>query len=215
MAKISDKFLKRMVDPDAVDDERPKINYFRLVDDKDKAKVTFLYSNEDEIGESTRRVHLFKYEKSKFPSKVDCLREDSIDDCPMCEDEIITTNRIFINLYNHDTEQVEVWERGMNEWYLNLIDEMKKEGDLTKVTYEITRHGRKGNKRTTYVFDKVGENKKDMTEHKDSVISLDKQGSPVWHMDANAMVAAIERNPEQQRWEKEDAEEEPTRRPRF
>lgn len=215
MAKISDKFLKRMVDPDAVDNERPKINYFRLVDDKDKATVTFLYSNEDEIGESTRRVHLFKYEKSKFPSKVDCLREDSIDDCPMCEDEIITTNRIFINLYNHDTEQVEVWERGMNEWYLNLIDEMKKEGDLTKVTYEITRHGRKGNKRTTYVFDKVGENKEDMTEYKDSVISLDKQGSPVWHMDANTMVTSIERNPEQQRWEKEETEEEPTRRPRF
>lgn len=202
MAKLSEKYLNRILNPEDENTERQKINYFSLKNDKESAEVTFLYKDLDDIAQFARVVHMFKLPNMQFPVKIDCLRKEggSLSDCPLCEDEVRKSNRLFIPLYNHSTEQVELWERSISEYYPLIVEFMDEYKDLTKEVFTIKRHGKPGNTRTFFTVERSAETELDMEGHIESRPDLDVYGSPVWKWDEERMITSLERNPEQERY---------------
>lgn len=90
--------------------------FFSLADDKDSAVVTFLY--EDPDGQDMDYFVVHRAEIDGRERYVNCLAisEDgeSIhpEDCPLCEEGFPRVEKLFLQLYNENTDQVETWDRG-------------------------------------------------------------------------------------------------------
>ena len=129
------------------------VNYFSLKNDKDTAKVHFLGNDmKDFPGYAVHRVPIgdsYRY--------VNCLREAgaSIDDCPFCAEgkhnpEISKVwAKLFIPLYNCDTDEVQIWERGKT-FFRDLASYCSHNPHTSEVVTEIERRGTKGDTSTTY-----------------------------------------------------------------
>ena len=84
-------------------------SFFTLKDDKDKARVRFLYRGvEDVKGYACHKVAVG--DKDRY---VNCLRayNEPLDKCPFCAAQLKVTPRLFLSLYNEDAGEVQVWER--------------------------------------------------------------------------------------------------------
>lgn len=133
-------------------------DYFQLVDDGDTAVVTFLYDDPDGNDMDFYVVH---------PVEIDGRRKyigcnavdgdtDNPDNCPLCQEKFKRQERLFLQLYNHDTQKVEVWERGQS-FVAKIIRMIKKFEFLVEQDFEIERIGKKGDQRTTYEITPVNE----------------------------------------------------------
>ena len=122
-------------------------NYFSLKEDKDVARVRFMYNGAEDIeGFSVHRVQVGDRDKN-----VNCLREynDPIDVCPFCKAGMKTYARLFVPLYNEDTNQVQIWERG-KKFISKLSSICARYPDVVSHVFEIERNGAKGEQTTTY-----------------------------------------------------------------
>lgn len=129
-------------------------NFFRLVDDKDTARVRFLYKGiEDVQGMSVHQVELSNGKKRY----VNCLKEygDSVDVCPLCAKGLYAYPKYFIPLYNLDDEVVQIWERSKS-FGSKLSSLCSRYSNLVSHTFEIERCGKKGDKQTTYEIYETG-----------------------------------------------------------
>lgn len=205
MAQVGEKFLKRVINPDAQNEEKQKVNYFKLENDKDKTKVSLLLKDIDDINQFTRAVHMFKFPNNQYASKVDCLREEGADisTCPLCVETLKKTNKIFIPLYNHSTKNVEVWERSLNDYYPIIVSFLEEyPNSLQQQIFEVVRHGKKGNPRVFYTVEHAGaEIKDDMTQYFDQRIDLNAYGGPVYSWDEDKMQAMLKSYPDQDRYD--------------
>lgn len=127
--------------------------YFSLKNDGDKAKVKFMYNNENDI--ETFAVH--DVQINGFNRHVDCLKDaDGNGVCPFCEKGIKRTARTFFKLYNADKKAVEVWDLGIKRapGVQSIIRGRSEK--IVNDQYIITRKGAAGSTDTMYLIDWVG-----------------------------------------------------------
>ena len=124
-------------------------SFFVLKDDRDTAKVRFLYNTIDDIeGYALHKVKLG--DKDRY---VNCLRNynDPIDMCPLCQAQYKVVPRLFLKLYNEDAGECQIWERGKS-YFQNMSSLASRYNPLCNEVVEIERNGKKGDKQTQYQF---------------------------------------------------------------
>ncbi len=124
-------------------------SFFTLKDDKDKARVRFLYRGvEDVKGYACHKVAVG--DKDRY---VNCLRayNEPLDKCPFCAAQLKVTPRLFLSLYNEDAGEVQVWERSKS-YFQRLASLSSRYNPLHDEIIEIERSGKKGDMHTTYEF---------------------------------------------------------------
>lgn len=122
-------------------------SFFRLKNDKDTARVRFMYNGiEDIYGYAVHRVEVEG--KQRY---VACLREytQPIDDCPFCAAKIPLQARLFLFLYDVDADEVKVWERGRT-FFSKIASLASRYTPLVSTVFEIERNGKAGDTNTTY-----------------------------------------------------------------
>lgn len=121
--------------------------YFSLKNDKDVARVRFMYNGIDDVeGYAVHQVEID--DKKRY---VNCLREynEPKDKCPFCRENKFTTAKLFIPIYNIDQDRVQVWERGKK--FISKISSIcARYPDVVSHVFEIERNGKPGETSTTY-----------------------------------------------------------------
>ena len=127
--------------------------FFSLKNDRDVAKVRFMYNGiDDVIGYA---VHQLEIDGKK--RYVNCLREynQPKDVCPFCAANKVTQVKLFIPIYNVDEDKVQVWERGKK--FIGKISSIcSRYPNTVSHIFEIERNGAKGDTATTYEVYEVG-----------------------------------------------------------
>jgi hypothetical protein len=121
--------------------------YFSLKNDKDVARVRFMYNDINDV--EGFAVHQVEVDGKK--RYVNCLREynEPTDKCPFCANHQFQTAKLFIPLYNVDENRVQVWERG-KKFFAKISSICARYNDLVSHTFEIERNGKAGSTQTTY-----------------------------------------------------------------
>lgn len=128
-------------------------NYFSLKNDKDKAVVHLLGNDMNDFpGYAVHEVEIGG--KKRY---VNCLREAGapVSDCPFCAEgrnrpELSKVwAKLFIPLYNCDTDEVQIWERGKT-FFRDLASYCSHNPNVSEVMTEIERRGAKGDTQTSY-----------------------------------------------------------------
>lgn len=146
--------------------------YFSLKNDKDIARVRFMYNGiEDVEGYAVHQVEIDG--KKRY---VNCLREynEPVDKCPFCKAKMFTTAKLFIPIYNMDEERVQVWERGKK--FISKISSIcARYPNVVSHIFEIERNGKKGETTTTYEIYEVDRDEtilEDLPEFEDPLGTL-------------------------------------------
>lgn len=129
-----------------------KSSYFSLRNDKDTARVRFMYNGMED-------VEGFAIHEIKTPDGgkkyVNCLREynEPRSKCPFCEAGEFQKAKIFVPLYNVEEDCVQIWERG-KKFFGKLSSicgrYVKSNTPLVSTIFEIERNGQPGDQQTTY-----------------------------------------------------------------
>jgi len=121
--------------------------YFSLKNDKDVARVRFMYNGiEDVAGYAVHEVEIDG--KKRY---VNCLREydQPVDTCPFCREKKFTTAKLFVPIYNIDQDRCQIWERGKK--FISKISSIcARYPNVVSHVFEIERNGQKGDTSTTY-----------------------------------------------------------------
>lgn len=150
--------------------------FFKLVNDKDVARVRFLYDSIDDV--EGFAVHEVEVDGRK--RYVNCLRayNEPLDNCPFCREKKFQIAKIFVPLYNVDEDSVQVWERG-KKFFQKISSIASRYSNLCSHIFEIERNGKAGEQTTTYEIyeiDKDDTTLEDLPEKPDvlGVMVLDK-----------------------------------------
>lgn len=130
--------------------------YFSLKNDKDVARVRFMYNSIDDV--EGFAVHEVEIDGKK--RYVNCLRDynQPVDVCPFCAAKRYQTAKLFIPLYNIDEDKVQLWERGKKFFAkISSICARYSKGDLVSHTFEIERNGKPKETTTTYEIYETGQ----------------------------------------------------------
>ena len=128
--------------------------YFSLKNDRDTARVRFMYNNIDDVeGYAVHEVMVG--DKKRY---VSCLRsyDEPLDKCPFCRERKPQTVKLFVPLYNIDQDKVQVWERG-KKFFQKMSSICSRYDNLVSHTFDIERNGKAGSQTTTYEIYPVGE----------------------------------------------------------
>lgn len=121
-----------------------KPNFFQLKDDGDNALVKILLKDEQDIRKFVKEVHMVKI--NGYDNKVECLGEGK---CRCCDAGIPKKLVLMMPLYNAETKQVELWQRGIT-MIKDLVTMLDEYGDLSQETFKIVRSGKAKSKDTKY-----------------------------------------------------------------
>lgn len=125
-----------------------EVKFFQLKDDGDSAVVKILLADENDILKFTKPVHMV--EINGFNNKVLCTATDSKGTgCECCQAGLKRTLKIMMPLFNNETQQIELWERGINQ-IKDLQTMLAEYGDLSQETFKIVRSGKAKSKDTKY-----------------------------------------------------------------
>lgn len=122
-------------------------DFFALKNDKDMATVRFMYNTlDDVVGYAVHEAEVDG--KRRY---VDCLRayDDPISACPFCEAQMKVIAKVFIPLYDEDSQEVKLWDRGKT-FFAKLESLTNRYNPLVSTPFEIERNGKKGDTNTTY-----------------------------------------------------------------
>ena len=128
-------------------------SFFTLKDDKDTAKVRFLYKTIDDIeGYVVHQVDIG--DKKRY---VNCLRSynEPVDNCPLCKAGYKQIPKMFLKLFNEDVGEAQIWERGKT-YFQRMAGLASHFNPLCNEVVEIQRNGKKGDMQTTYEFYPTG-----------------------------------------------------------
>lgn len=121
--------------------------WFALKNDGDTEKVQFLISDTGELDVFT--VHKVKLgDKERY---INCIREygEPLDVCPLCDNEYPLKVARFVVMYSHKDNKIKIWERG-KQFISRLEGLANRYYPLHDTVFEIERHGKAGDKQTTY-----------------------------------------------------------------
>ena len=132
-------------------------NFFSLKDDGDVARVRFMYNDlKDVVGYAVHEIDV-----DGNTRYVNCLRSynEPKSKCPCCANDYMQKAKIYVPLYNVDTKEVQLWERGKK--FLGKLQSIctryaRQDSPLVNHIFEIERHGKKGDTQTTYEVYEVG-----------------------------------------------------------
>lgn len=128
-------------------------NFFQLQNDGDTARVRFMYRNINDV--EGLAVHEIKIgDKRRY---VNCVREytDPIDKCPLCKANYKVIAKLFVPIYNEETGEVLIWERG-KKFFSKITDLCGRYDNLVSQVFEIVRHGKPKDTQTTYEIWPIG-----------------------------------------------------------
>ena len=124
-------------------------SYFTLKDDKDTARVRFLYESVDDIvGYAVYRVQVG--DKERYVNAIRTYNEP-IENDPFAMAGYKLHAKLFIPLYNEDTGEVQIWERGKT-YFSRLASMAARYNPLYNEIIEVERNGKKGDMKTEYQF---------------------------------------------------------------
>lgn len=154
-------------------------SFFSIKEDGGVKRVRFMYRNVDDIkGYAVHEVQVNG--KRRY---VNCLRtyNSPIDDCPLCKSGSVQQVKVYIPLYDTETQKVCFWERG-KKFFSRMSSLCTRFPDVVAHEFEIERHGEKGSTDTTYeIFEVNHDNTRieDLPEVPDVIggIILDKTAS--------------------------------------
>lgn len=128
--------------------------FFSLKNDKDVARVRFLYESIEDV--EGLAVHQVEIEGKK--RYVNCIREygQPMDTCPFCAAKMFTTAKYFVPVYNMDEDRVQTWERG-KQFGAKLSSICGRYPNLVSHVFEIERNGKPGDTSTTYEIYPIGD----------------------------------------------------------
>lgn len=155
-------------------------SFFQLKDDKDTARVRFLYNTIDDVeGYVVHQVQVG--DKNRY---VGCLRryDEPADKCPLCASGYKQIPKLFVKLYNEDTHETQTWERGKT-FFQRISSLASRYNPLCDEIVEIERNGKKGDMQTKYEFYPVENSQFDM----DSVECSEPLGSIILDKSADEM----------------------------
>ena len=190
--------------------------FFSLANDGDVARVRFMYNKLEDIeGVAVHQIELDG--KKRY---VNCLREYGrpVDDCPLCKKGMFVNAKLFIPVYDIESDTVKIWERGKKFFgkIAGLCSRYAAKDDLVSQVFEVERHGKKGDTQTTYEIYPVGNPDKTVLEDLPEV--PDVVGSIVLDKSADEMQYFIDygefpdSDPVARRGSRAEREEEPRRR---
>lgn len=132
-------------------------SFFSLKNDGDTARVRFMYNGMDDVvGYACHEVEVEG--KKKY---VNCIREynEPKSKCPFCANNNFQRAKLYVPLYDLDEEEVKIWERGKNFFTkISSVCARYASGNTPLVahTFDIERHGKKGDTQTTYEIYETG-----------------------------------------------------------
>ena len=189
--------------------------YFSLKNDKDVARVRFMYEGINDV--EGYAVHEVKINDKK--RYVNCLRNynEPIDKCPFCAAKKFQTAKMFIPLYNVDEERVQVWERGKKFFakMTSICARYASKDSLCSHIFEIERNGKKGETTTTYEIyevDKDDTTLEDLPEVQDPVgsVILDKSSDDMnYYLESGEFPPEDDSAPVRRRSRREEKDEVP------
>lgn len=121
--------------------------FFYLKEDKEVAQVRFMYSGIDDVeGMSVHTVDIG--DKKRY---VNCIRKynQPVDVCPFCREKMFTNAKLFIPIYDVDTGDTKIWERG-KKFFAKMTSLCSRYPDTVSHIFEIERNGKKGDTSTSY-----------------------------------------------------------------
>lgn len=118
--------------------------FFALKNDKDCAKVRFLHTDQHSL--DIMIVHQAEVNGKK--RWISCL-SDETHQCPLCKAGNQQVLKLFLQLEDLRDGKRKIWERGKT-FIPTIIGMMNKYGDLNNRIYEIERHGKAGDTKTSY-----------------------------------------------------------------
>ena len=123
--------------------------YFSLRNDKDTARVRFMYNDINDV--AGYAVHQVEIDGKK--RYVNCLREynQPMSDCPLCAAKNFQLAKLFIPLYDVDEQKVKIWERG-KKFFSKISSLCARYANPSVVAhvFEIERNGKPGDQTTSY-----------------------------------------------------------------
>lgn len=132
-------------------------NFFSLRDDGDTAKVRFMYNSAEDV--TGLAVHEVEVDGKK--RNVNCLRayNEPKANCPLCNAGFVQKAKLYIPVYDIESNEVKVWERGKN--FLQKLAALcarysNSDTPLVSHTFDIERHGKKGDTGTQYEIYETG-----------------------------------------------------------
>lgn len=127
-----------------------KSSYFSLKNDKETARVRFLYESASDIeGFTVHRVRVG--DRDRY---VNCLADEG--ECPFCRAGLQKFVKIFVPIFNETTGQIQTWERGQ-KFYGKLSGLCARYNNLVSRTFDIERNGKPKDTQTTYEIYPVGD----------------------------------------------------------
>lgn len=131
--------------------------YFSLKNDKDTAKVRFMFNSVDDANGYT--VHEIEMNGKK--RYVGCIRSynEDVSACPFCAAGSQAKAKAFFPIYNIDSGLTQVWERGktmvqtLSSFYSRYNSPDK---PFVSHIFEIERNGKSGDQGTTYNIYEMG-----------------------------------------------------------
>ena len=128
--------------------------YFSLKNDKDVARVRFMYNGIDDV--EGFAVHEVEVDGKK--RYVNCLREynQPVDSCPFCAARKFQTAKLFVPVYNIDEDRIQIWERG-KKFFAKISSICARYSNLVSHVFEIERNGKAGDTQTTYEIYEVSQ----------------------------------------------------------
>lgn len=121
--------------------------FFSLKNDKDVATVRFMYNTIEDV--EGFAVHEIEVDGRK--RYVNCLRDynQPVDDCPLCAAKQRVIAKVFVHVYDEETQEIKVWDRGKT-FFSKLSSLCARYNPLVSTPFEIERNGKKGDTSTTY-----------------------------------------------------------------
>ena len=128
--------------------------FFSLKDDGDEAQVRILLNKLEDMEDGFMYAcHSVPVEGSKYGRDVACLRNygDPVDKCPLCANGYKVNAKLFIPLYNVDTDEVQLWNRGKGfmSKFSTFCSRYSKPSIVSHLV-TIHRTGEAGSMQTTY-----------------------------------------------------------------
>lgn len=135
-------------------------SFFQLKDDKDTARVRLLYNTIDDV----QGYVVHQIEVGDRKRYIGCLRSynESVEKCPLCSSGYKQIPKLFVNLYNEDTNESQTWERGKS-FFQRISSLASRYNPLCNEIVEIERNGKKGDMKTTYEFYPIENSEFDMS----------------------------------------------------
>lgn len=123
-------------------------NFFKLENDMDVARVRFMYNEVEDVN----GVVVHEVEDSDGNKRfVECKRayNEPVDNCPLCKARYKQFVKFYVPIYNIDKQEVQIWQRG-RQFMNKIVGLFSRYPNLVSHTFEIERHGQKGDMKTTY-----------------------------------------------------------------